>query len=127
VLDNLKARAEQLKRETSALAVALSDPRTPWQARLVIWLTVAYALSPLDLIPDWIPVLGYVDDLLIVPLGIALSIRLIPPDVLAEAHARALDPAVKEKLRARGLAAVVALWVVAALAIIALVWRMTRR
>ncbi len=82
-----KRRARQLKRDTYALYLALKDPRAPWYARLVAGLVVAYAFSPIDLIPDFIPVLGYLDDLLIVPLGIALTLKLMPPGVLADARA----------------------------------------
>jgi uncharacterized membrane protein YkvA (DUF1232 family) len=89
MLARLKRWARQLKRETYALALAYRDPRVPWYARLVAACVVAYALSPIDLIPDPIPVLGYLDDLLLVPLGIALAVRLIPPAVLAECRTRA--------------------------------------
>ena len=65
------------------------SPRVPWFAKAVVGLVVAYALSPIDLIPDFIPVLGYLDDLLLIPLGIALAVRLIPPDVLAEHRSNA--------------------------------------
>ena len=78
-----RERARRLKRDTYALYLALKDPRVPWYARLLAGLVVAYAFSPIDLIPDFIPVLGYLDDLLIVPLGIVLTLRLIPPAVMA--------------------------------------------
>ena len=83
-LARLRRRVEALKADTWALALAARDPRVPWYAKAVAAITVAYALSPIDLIPDFIPVLGYLDDLVLVPLGIALAIRLLPPDVLAE-------------------------------------------
>lgn len=85
----LRQRARQLKAETYALYFAYRDPRVPWYARVVAVCVVGYAFSPIDLIPDVIPVLGYLDDLILVPLGIALAIRLIPPAVLAECRARA--------------------------------------
>jgi uncharacterized membrane protein YkvA (DUF1232 family) len=84
-----KARARQLKTEVYALYLAYRDPRLPWYARLVAAAVAAYAFSPIDLIPDFIPLLGYLDDLLIVPLGVALAIKLIPPAVMAEARQRA--------------------------------------
>src|SRR5512146_2149103 len=84
-----KQRARQLKTRTYALYLAYQDRRTPWYARLVAICVVGYLFSPIDLIPDFIPVLGYVDDLVLVPLGIALAIKLIPHDVLAECQARA--------------------------------------
>ena|SRR5258705_13426492 len=86
-----KERARALKREIKALWVAYRDPRTPRTAKLVAGIVLAYAISPIDLIPDFIPVLGQLDDLLLVPLGIALVIKLIPPEVLADARAQADD------------------------------------
>jgi uncharacterized membrane protein YkvA (DUF1232 family) len=81
-----KRRARQLKTETYALYLAYQDPRTPWYARLLAICIVAYAFSPIDLIPDFIPVLGYLDDLILLPLGIALALKLIPPPVLTQAR-----------------------------------------
>ena len=89
MLTQLRLRARQLKAEIFALYWALRDPRTPWYAKALGTLVVAYAFSPLDLIPDSVPVLGYVDDLLLLPLGLWLTLRLIPPAVLAESRARA--------------------------------------
>jgi uncharacterized membrane protein YkvA (DUF1232 family) len=84
-----KQRARQLKTETYALYLAYRDPRTPWYARVFAACVVGYAFSPIDLIPDPIPVLGYLDDLILVPLGIALAIKMIPPPVLAECRQQA--------------------------------------
>ena len=81
--------AEHLRVEAHALYLACKDPRVPWYAKALAACVVGYALSPIDLIPDFIPVIGYLDDLLIVPLGIALAIRLIPPAVLSECRAQA--------------------------------------
>jgi uncharacterized membrane protein YkvA (DUF1232 family) len=81
--------ARDLKTEVRALYLAYRDPRTPLYARLFVALVVGYALSPIDLIPDPIPVLGHLDDLVLVPLGIALAVRMIPPEVLAECRERA--------------------------------------
>ena len=86
-----KQRAGQLKMETYALYLAYKDPRMPWYARLSAALVVGYAFSPIDLIPDFIPVLGYLDDLILVPLGAALVLRMIPPDVLAESRDKASE------------------------------------
>jgi len=88
-IDKLKQRAQELKRETYALYLAYKDPRTPGYAKLFTGLVVAYAFSPIDLIPDFIPVLGYLDDLILVPLGISAAIKMIPPNVLAECRAKA--------------------------------------
>jgi uncharacterized membrane protein YkvA (DUF1232 family) len=87
----LKQQARKLKAEGAALYHAYRDRRTPLPAKLLIAFTLAYLLSPIDLVPDFIPVLGQLDDLLIVPLLIALSIRLIPAEVMAAARARAAE------------------------------------
>ena len=86
---DLRSRARKLKAEIFALYLALRDPRTPWYAKAFGALVVAYALSPLDLIPDFVPVLGYLDDVILLPLGIWLTIRMIPLAVLDESRARA--------------------------------------
>jgi uncharacterized membrane protein YkvA (DUF1232 family) len=85
----LKNAAARLKLEVLALYLAARDPRTPWYARFLVAAVVAYALSPIDLVPDFIPVIGLLDDLILVPIGIALAIRLIPDAVIVECRARA--------------------------------------
>ena len=90
ILQKLKQKAKQLKSEVKVLIIAYKDTRTPLAAKILIGLTAAYLLSPVDLIPDFIPVLGLLDDLIIVPLLIKLSIRLIPQNVLMEAREKAL-------------------------------------
>ena len=87
----LKERAKQLKIDISAVFLALKDKKTPWYARLLAALTVVYALSPIDFIPDFIPVLGYLDDLVILPVLIALTVKFIPDDVFEEYRKQALD------------------------------------
>jgi uncharacterized membrane protein YkvA (DUF1232 family) len=87
----LRAEAKRLKQELIALYGAARDARTPWYAKLIVGMVLAYALSPIDFIPDFIPVLGYLDDLILVPAGIWLAIRVIPPDILAEHRARAVE------------------------------------
>lgn len=88
-IERLRKQAKDLKRETYAVYLAYRDPRVPWYAKVVCACTVGYALSPIDLIPDFIPVLGYLDDLIIVPAGLALAIKLIPEDVMCECRSRA--------------------------------------
>ncbi len=88
-LQKLNEHAELLKKETAALYLAYKRPDLPWRARIVIMIVVGYALSPIDLIPDFIPVLGYLDDLLLLPLGLAMAIRLIPPETMAECRIEA--------------------------------------
>jgi uncharacterized membrane protein YkvA (DUF1232 family) len=80
LLDDLRHRARLLKRDTLALSFAVRDPRVPWYARVLAIAVVAYALSPIDLIPDFVPILGYLDDLILVPLGIVLVLRMVPPE-----------------------------------------------
>jgi len=87
-LASLKQRASRLKAELFVLALAVRHPATPWYARLLLLAVVAYALSPIDLIPDFVPLLGYLDDLILLPLGIALAIRLVPAAVLDECRQR---------------------------------------
>lgn len=109
----LRGKAAALKGDTLALWFCLRDPRTPLAAKLLGALVVAYALSPIDLIPDFIPVLGFLDDLVLVPAGIWLTLRLVPDGVMADARARARDwiAAGGAKPRSYGAAcAVLALW-----------------
>ena len=94
-----------------ALYLAYRDPRTPWYARVVIALVVAYAFSPIDLIPDFIPVLGYLDDMILLPLGVALAVRLIPANVLADCREQARQSVDKPANRVAALA-IIALWIV---------------
>ncbi len=91
-VEKIKKSLLELKKQVHVLYIASRDRRTPWYAKAVAGLVVAYALSPIDLIPDFIPVLGYLDDLLIVPAGIALAIKLIPKEVLAEAREKLDHP-----------------------------------
>ena len=88
-LEIWRQRARRLKRETYALYLAARDPRVPWYTKVLALAIVGYALSPIDLIPDFIPIIGYLDDLILIPLGIALVLRLIPSEALAECRARA--------------------------------------
>ena len=87
--NRLKTWARRMKRDTLALYLASRDPRVPWHAKTMAMVTAAYALSPIDLIPDFIPVLGYLDELIILPLFIYVTIRLIPPDIMVELRAQA--------------------------------------
>jgi uncharacterized membrane protein YkvA (DUF1232 family) len=113
MLARLKGWARQLKTNLTLLAVAARDPRVPLRAKLVAGFTLAYALSPIDLIPDFIPVLGYVDDLLLLPLGIWLALRLIPKPLLAELREIAAATALPAKSKAAA-AIIILLWLVAA-------------
>jgi uncharacterized membrane protein YkvA (DUF1232 family) len=88
-LAGLQERAHRLPAETFALYLAARHPETPWYAKLLVGAIVAYALSPIDLIPDFVPILGYLDDLVLIPLGIGLAIKMIPPFILAQCRTRA--------------------------------------
>jgi uncharacterized membrane protein YkvA (DUF1232 family) len=120
-LTTLHQRARQLKAETWALALAVRDPRTPWYAKLLVAGIIAYACSPIDLIPDFVPVLGYLDDLVLLPLGIAWALQLVPPAVLVECRARAQE-AIQDRKPVSWVAGaiIVVLWLV--LAVLGLVW-----
>ena len=117
MLDRLKLWAAELKAQVVTLWFCRRHPDTPWSAKLLAALVVAYAFSPIDLIPDFIPVLGYVDDLVLIPLGVYLTVRLIPPHVLAAARAEA-DAWIASKASRprsyRAAAAIVLVWIAAA-------------
>jgi uncharacterized membrane protein YkvA (DUF1232 family) len=116
-VERLKRWARRLKVEVHALYLAYRDPRVPWYARVFAAVVVGYAFSPIDLIPDPIPVLGYLDDLVLIPLGVALAVRMIPPHVLAECREEAREMTNKPVSRVAAVV-VVAVWVVlAALAV----------
>jgi len=118
-----KRRARQLKSETYALYLAYRDPRTPWYGRLCAALVVGYAFSPIDLIPDFVPILGYVDDLILVPLGIVLALKMIPPQVLLESRekAKAVVAEGKPVGRTAALLIVLAWLLLAAMAVVLVV------
>ncbi|WP_183264472.1 DUF1232 domain-containing protein [Aminobacter niigataensis] len=112
VLEAAKRWARLLKRDVVALYLAARSRSTPWYARVAAACVAAYALSPIDLIPDFVPILGYLDDLLIVPLGIWLVIRMIPPELMADFRAKAAEINAKPRSLA-GLAFVVTVWLAA--------------
>ncbi len=89
LFENLKVKARQLKQETYTLFLAYGHPATPWHAKVFTAVVVAYAFSPIDLIPDFVPILGYLDDLILVPLGITLALKMIPPEALQTARLQA--------------------------------------
>lgn len=121
LISRLKARARELKADVLALYVAVRHPRTPWYAKLLIAGIVAYALSPIDLIPDFIPVLGFLDEIILLPLGIALAIKAIPADVMLECRARAAAASVDAKRMGRvGAVAIVLVWI--AVIVLAGIW-----
>lgn len=121
MIARLRRWAKRLKTEVGALAVAARDPRTPWYAKLIVLCVVGYAFSPIDLVPDPIPLLGHLDDLLLLPLGIALAIRLVPESVMRESRAAASARAPTSRVAA---AIIICLWLVTAFA--AALWLRSR-
>ncbi|MBD0270558.1 MAG: DUF1232 domain-containing protein [Acetobacteraceae bacterium] len=117
----IKDRARAVRRDVHALWLAARDPRTPWYARAFALAVAAYALSPIDLIPDFVPVLGYLDEVILLPPAILLAIRLVPPEVMAEHRATAAAAQAKPVSRA-GAAIIVAVWLAAATALVWWFW-----
>ncbi|TPJ74733.1 YkvA family protein [Mesorhizobium sp. B2-6-2] len=118
--DSAKQWARGIKRDVVALWIAARDPHVPWYAKATAGAVAAYALSPVDLIPDFIPIIGYLDDLVIVPVGIMLAVKLVPADLMQEFREEAVR---REKpVSKAGLAFMIALWVLAALALTWLFW-----
>ncbi len=114
MLSRIKTWARSLKRDAHAIYLASRDPRVPWYAKALAIAVAAYALSPIDLIPDFIPVIGYLDELFILPLGIWFVVRLIPDEVMVEYRARA-DAAGQRPNSRAGMAAILLVWTVSAL------------
>jgi uncharacterized membrane protein YkvA (DUF1232 family) len=114
MMERAKQWARLVKRDTHAIYFAARDPRVPWYAKALAFCVAGYALSPIDLIPDFIPIVGYLDDVIIVPLGIVLIVKLIPPEIMAE-H-RSLAAAARDRPVSRSAAIVfVITWAVSAL------------
>lgn len=115
IMRRWKEKARNLKKETFAVYLAYKDPRVPWYAKLTAVCVVGYALSPIDLIPDPIPILGYLDDLVLIPLGIALVVRMIPPAVMQECRLKAETAFEQGKGKPKNWIAgaiIIAIWVV---------------
>jgi len=123
ILEQLKQKTKHLKRETTALYFAYRDPRTPWHARAFSALVVAYMLSPIDLIPDFIPILGYLDDLVLVPLGISLALKMIPRDVMADARKIADSPIQNKAIGLVFIVMIVCVWVLVLFVIILSIYK----
>jgi uncharacterized membrane protein YkvA (DUF1232 family) len=115
-LRKIKTWARMLKREVHAIYLAAQSPRVPWYTKWLALAVVGYALSPIDLIPDFIPVLGYLDDLIIVPLGIWLVLSLIPQEVMTACRAR-VDEAVKGPRGKVAAIVIIAIWIVGGVAL----------
>lgn len=112
LVQKLKEKAKALNAELTAVYLSMMDKRTPWFGKIMIIITISYALSPIDLIPDFIPVLGYLDDLIIIPLLLTASIKLIPKDVLAENRIKARENIqINKKIGIFSAIVIVLLWV----------------
>ncbi len=116
-----KIESKKLKSEIYALYLASKHSRTPWHAKVLAALIIGYALSPIDLIPDFIPVVGYLDDLILIPLGIALLIKIIPKDILEECRAEA-DLSKRKPKNWVAAIIIVLIWLLAIYLILALIW-----
>ena len=127
MLNQLRVRARELKQEAYAVYLAARDPRTPGYVRLLIFFVVAHTFSPIDLIPDFIPVLGYLDDLIITPGGLWLAVRLIPPQVMDEARIKAARTTTDRSVGWVGAALIVLVWSIAVAAIIYVLLHFTKR
>ena len=126
-MNNWQQRVRHLKRETYALYLAYKDPRVPWYARLWVAVVVGYAFSPIDLIPDFIPVLGYLDDLVLIPLGVLLAVKLIPADVMTQCRQQAQTELAKGKpVNWLVGVVIVGLWLLSAAFVIGFVVRVVR-
>ena len=110
MLLQIKGWARRLKRDSHAVYLAARDPRVPWHVKLLALAVAGYALSPIDLIPDFIPVVGYLDDLVIVPLGVWLVVSLIPAEIMSECRAKA-NAAVSRPISRGGMVAIILLWI----------------
>ena len=111
VIERLKEWARSIKRDVIALWLAARDPRVPWYAKAVAASVAAYALSPIDLIPDFVPILGYLDDLLILPFGILVAVKLIPEPIMADLRLKVLEQ--RKPSSKAGLVAIVLIWLAA--------------
>jgi uncharacterized membrane protein YkvA (DUF1232 family) len=124
-IEQWKQRAGQLKIEVYALYLAYRDPRLPWYARVFAACVVGYAFSPIDLIPDPIPILGYVDDLVLIPLGVKVALSMIPAEVMTESRAKAQEVIRQGKPVNRIAAAIiVVIWLILAALVIAFMLRL---
>ena len=118
-LEKWKQQAQRLKQEVHALYLAAKDPRVPWHAKLLAACVLAYALSPIDLIPDFIPVLGHLDGLILVPLGIYLVLKMVPDEVMAECREKARAMANQNKpTNWIAAAIIIAIWIIVAVVVL---------
>jgi len=120
LIAGLKQRARELKAEVVALYLAARHPRTPWYAKVFLVAIVAYALSPIDLIPDFIPVLGFVDEIILLPFAIVLAVKMVPPEVMSECRSRAAQLQPGTSMGRIGAVVIVLFWL--AVIVLAAMW-----
>ena len=118
MLEKLKSSARALKNEALAVYIAAKDPRTQWYAKALIFFVVAHTFSPIDLIPDFIPILGYLDDLIITPGGLWLAVRLIPPEVLEDARSKVAASGLDRSVGYVGAGIIIFVWIVVLVGIV---------
>ena len=128
MLSSLRAKAKQLERETYALYLAYRDPRTPWHARAFSAFVVAHTVSPIDLIPDFIPIIGYLDDLIITPLGLYVALRMIPAQVMVDARQQAALASAEGRIKTKaGVAIVLSVWAIGAILLLIVLARLIQK
>ncbi|MGS0763821.1 YkvA family protein [Syntrophomonas curvata] len=121
-IESLKTRAQAMESDLGVIYLAFKHPRTPWYVKVLIVIVISYALSPIDLIPDFIPVLGYLDDLILIPAGIALAVKLIPDNIIAECRENSAN---SSGIQIKGIYAgiiIIALWLVVLYFVINAFW-----
>jgi len=123
-MESLKQKAKSLKNEIYILYLAYQDPRVPWYAKAFMLVVVAYFLSPIDLIPDFIPVLGYFDDLIIVPAGIFLALKMIPKDVMEDCRRKARSEPIAGKAKWIATLVIILVWLLVLYFLIKLIWQL---
>src|SRR3972149_3879674 len=125
MLSSLRAKAKQLETETYALYLAYRDPRVPWPAKAFAAFVVAHTVSPIDLIPDFIPIIGYLDDLIITPLGLYVALRMIPAQVMVDARQQAALASAEARIKTKaGIAIVLSIWAIAAILLLIVLARL---
>ena len=117
-----KEKTRRLKTDIFALYLAFQDRRTPWYAKAFIILIVAYALSPVDLVPDFIPVIGYLDDLILVPAGIYLALKIVPEKVIAECRQKAVSEKIDSQVKWAATAIIILVWLLVLYLVIKAIW-----
>jgi uncharacterized membrane protein YkvA (DUF1232 family) len=108
----IKTKINEIKKNILVLSLAVRHPQMPWYAKLFTFLVISYALSPIDLIPDFIPILGYLDDVILIPIGVFLALKLIPEDVINECRANINEMSSSRKQGIYGAIAIILIWII---------------